>query len=158
MIIPSELGLGSQGYGELVPPDSDLLMEIELVDLVKIQKATEIDEGDYEVTDSGLKYFDLVEGDGDMPEEGQIVVVHYTGWLEDGTQFDSSLERGVPFEFPLGTGSVIPGWDEGVATMQVGGKRQLVIPSDLAYGDTGAGASIPPGATLIFEVELLDLK
>ncbi len=158
LFIPSELGLGAQGYGELVPPDSDLLLEVELVDLVKVRKATELDEDDYEVTDSGLKYYDLVEGDGEMPEEGQIVVVHYTGWLEDGTQFDSSLERGVPFEFPVGTGAVISGWDEGVATMKVGGIRQLVIPADLGYGDTGAGSTIPPGATLIFEVELLELK
>ncbi len=158
LIIPGAMGFGPQGYGEIVPPDADLLMQVELVDLVKPRKATEIDEGDYETTDSGLKYYDLVEGDGEMPEAGQIVVVHYTGWLEDGTQFDSSLERGVPFEFPLGAGSVIPGWDEGVATMKVGGTRQLVIPSDLAYGDAGAGGTIPPGATLIFEVELLELK
>ena len=158
LLIPSNLGLGSESVGDVVPANADLLMQVELVDLVKPRKATEVDQSDYEETDSGLKYYDLVEGDGDMPEAGQIVVVHYTGWLEDGTQFDSSLDRGTPFEFPLGTGSVIPGWDEGVATMKVGGVRQLVIPSDLAYGDSGAGATIPPGATLVFEVELLDLK
>jgi FKBP-type peptidyl-prolyl cis-trans isomerase len=85
-----------------------------------------------------------------------MVSVHYTGWLEDGTQFDSSLDRGQPFSFPVDTGSVIAGWDEGVLGMKVGGKRQLVIPADLAYGDTGSGI-IPPGATIIFDVELLEL-
>ena len=85
-------------------------------------------------------------------------MVHYTGWLEDGTLFDSSVGRGQPFTFQIGKGNVIPGWDEGVATMKVGGKRQLVVPAALAYGDTGAGSTIPPGATLIFEVELLDVQ
>jgi peptidylprolyl isomerase len=157
LLIPSDIALGAQGYGDIVPPNSDLLMQVELLDLAKPRKATVVDESEYEVTDSGLKYVDLVEGDGDMPEEGQVVVVHYTGWLEDGTQFDSSIDRGEPFEFPIGTGSVIPGWDEGVATMKVGSVRQMVIPSELGYGDAGGGP-IPPGATLIFEVELLDLK
>ena len=93
-----------------------------------------------------------------MPVMGQTVVVHYTGWLEDGTKFDSSLDRGQPFSFTLGVGGVIPGWDEGVATMKVGTTRQLVIPSDLGYGDAGSGGTIPPGATLIFEVELLAVQ
>lgn len=158
LLVPAALGLGEEGFGDVVPPNSDLIIQLNLVDLVKPRQATEVDDADFTVTDSGLKYIDLVEGDGPTPEPGQTVVVHYTGWLEDGTQFDSSVERGVPFEFPLGTGSVIPGWDEGVATMQVGGVRQLVIPSDLAYGDAGAGGTIPPGATLVFEVELLEIK
>ena len=89
---------------------------------------------------------------------GQQVLVHYTGWLEDGTMFDSSLTRGQPFDFTIGLGQVIPGWDEGVSTMKIGGKRQLVIPADLGYGEQGAGGSIPPGATLIFEVELLGIQ
>lgn len=109
-------------------------------------------------TDSGLWYVDLVEGTGTSPSTGDAVTVHYTGWLENGTKFDSSVDRGEPFVFPLGGGRVITGWDEGVATMTVGGKRKLIIPAHLAYGDRGAGQVIPPGATLIFEVELLGIN
>jgi peptidylprolyl isomerase len=113
-------------------------------------------------TASGLKITDTVVGDGATPKTGQICVMHYTGWLyEDGkkgTKFDSSVDRGQPFEFPIGTGRVIAGWDEGVATMKVGGKRTLVIPPDLGYGARGAGGVIPPNATLIFDVELLGVK
>lgn len=109
-------------------------------------------------TDSGLRYVDLIEGTGPSPSTGDTVKVHYTGWLEDGTKFDSSVDRGQPFVFPLGRGRVIQGWDEGVATMKVGGKRKLIIPAHLAYGDRGAGGVIPPGATLIFEVELLGIN
>ncbi|NJN22343.1 MAG: FKBP-type peptidyl-prolyl cis-trans isomerase [Leptolyngbya sp. RL_3_1] len=105
-------------------------------------------------TDSGLKYLEVVEGTGAMPQRGQQVTVHYTGTLEDGTQFDSSRGRG-PFTFTIGVGQVIKGWDEGVATMRVGGQRQLVIPPDLGYGARGAGRVIPPNATLVFDVELL---
>jgi FKBP-type peptidyl-prolyl cis-trans isomerase len=101
----------------------------------------------------------MVEGDGPEAETGQQVTVHYTGWLLDGTKFDSSLDRGAPFSFLLGSGGVIAGWDEGVAGMKVGGSRQLLIPADLAYGETGAGGgAIPPGATLLFEVELLEIQ
>jgi len=109
-------------------------------------------------TASGLQYQDLVVGDGKEAMVGDNVSVHYTGWLEDGTKFDSSLDRGNPFEFTLGMGQVIQGWDEGVAGMKVGGKRKLVIPPDLGYGPTGAGGVIPPNATLIFEVELIEIK
>jgi peptidylprolyl isomerase len=107
---------------------------------------------------SGLQYEDLVVGTGDAPKTGQTVVTHYTGWLMNGTKFDSSLDRGQPLEFRLGVGQVIKGWDEGISDMQVGGKRVLVIPPDLAYGARGAGGVIPPNATLKFEVELLGLK
>ena len=110
-------------------------------------------------TPSGLKYQDLVLGDGAVAESGKRVSVHYTGWLTDNTKFDSSLDRGKPFEFVLGQGQVIRGWDEGVKGMRVHGKRRLTIPSDLGYGAAGAGGGqIPPNATLIFEVELLDVK
>ena len=108
----------------------------------------------YVTTDSGLKYLDLVEGSGDLPKSGQTVTVHYIGTLEDGTKFDSSRDRGTPFQFKLGAGQVIKGWDEGLSTMKVGGRRQLVIPPELGYGSRGIGP-IPPNSTLIFDVELL---
>lgn len=113
-------------------------------------------------TASGLQYEDTVVGTGETPKAGQTCVMNYTGWLwEDGKKgkkFDSSLDRGQPFAFPLGQGRVIKGWDEGVATMKVGGKRTLLIPPELGYGSRGAGGAIPPNATLIFEVELVGIK
>jgi peptidylprolyl isomerase len=113
-------------------------------------------------TPSGLKITDSKVGTGATPKTGQICVMHYTGWLYEGgakgKKFDSSLDRGQPFEFPIGRRQVISGWDEGVATMKVGGKRTLIIPPELGYGARGAGGVIPPNATLIFDVELLDVK
>ena len=109
-------------------------------------------------TDSGLRLIDSVIGDGESPKPGQMVIVHYTGTLENGKKFDSSVDRGQPFTFQIGVGQVIKGWDEGVMTMKVGGKRKLIIPSQLGYGATGAGGVIPPNATLNFEVELLGVK
>ena len=113
-------------------------------------------------TPSGLKITDSKIGTGATPKPGQICVMHYTGWLYQngakGQKFDSSVDRGQPFEFPLGQHQVIAGWDEGVATMKVGGKRTLIIPPELGYGARGAGGVIPPNATLIFDVELLDVK
>jgi len=113
-------------------------------------------------TPSGLQYLEEVEGEGPCPASGQTVVVHYTGWLSEegvkGRKFDSSLDRGTPFSFPIGAGRVIRGWDEGLASMKKGGKRTLHIPADLGYGARGAGGGvIPPGATLIFDVELLEI-
>jgi FKBP-type peptidyl-prolyl cis-trans isomerase FkpA len=107
------------------------------------------------VTPSGLKYTDLKVGAGAEAKAGDAVQVHYTGWLVDGTKFDSSRDSNRPFRFKLGAGQVIKGWDEGVAGMHVGGKRKLIIPAELGYGRQGAGGVIPPGATLVFEVELL---
>ncbi|MEL6400427.1 MAG: FKBP-type peptidyl-prolyl cis-trans isomerase [Cyanobacteria bacterium P01_D01_bin.115] len=106
-------------------------------------------------TESGLQYEDIVEGTGAMPQSGQRVTVHYTGTLEDGTKFDSSRDRNRPFSFTIGVGQVIKGWDEGVASMRVGGQRNLIIPPELGYGSRGAGGVIPPDATLLFDVELL---
>ena len=106
-------------------------------------------------TASGLQYIDLVEGTGPSPQKGQLVRVHYVGTLENGKKFDSSRDRDEPFEFPIGLGHVIKGWDEGVLTMKIGGKRKLIIPANLGYGARGAGGVIPPNAVLHFEVELL---
>jgi peptidylprolyl isomerase len=106
----------------------------------------------------GLKYTDLVTGKGAQPKKGQTVSVHYVGTLTNGTKFDSSRDRGQPFSFALGEGQVIAGWDEGVATMRVGGRRKLIIPPKLGYGDAGAGGVIPPNATLIFDIELLGIQ
>ena len=118
--------------------------------------------GNLVTTASGLQVRDIKVGDGASPKPGQTCVMHYTGWLYVGgkkdKKFDSSVDRGQPFEFPIGQRRVIAGWDEGVATMKVGGKRELIIPPALGYGERGAGGVIPPNATLIFEVELLGVK
>jgi FKBP-type peptidyl-prolyl cis-trans isomerase len=120
-------------------------------------KEADVNDPELTTTPSGLKYKDLTQGTGAPAAQGKVAVVHYTGWLVDGTKFDSSLDRGEPFRFPVGGGRVIKGWDEGVAGMKVGGKRRLVIPPELGYGAAGAGAVIPPNATLVFEVELLEV-
>ena len=119
-------------------------------------------QGQAMTTESGLKIIDTTVGTGASPKTGQTCVMHYTGWLSEegakGKKFDSSVDRGSPFEFPIGMKRVIGGWDEGVATMKVGGKRTLIIPPELGYGARGAGGAIPPNATLIFDVELLGIK
>lgn len=115
-------------------------------------------EGKEITTSSGLQYLDQVVGTGDTAKAGQTVSVHYTGWLTNGTKFDSSVDRGQPFSFRLGVGQVIKGWDEGVQGMKIGGKRKLTIPSNLGYGARGAGGLIPPHATLVFDVELLGVQ
>ena len=114
--------------------------------------------GQVVTTESGLQYIDLVVGTGRQAELGDTATVHYTGWLADGRKFDSSVDRKEPFSFRVGAGQVIKGWDEGVGTMKVGGKRKLTIPPQLGYGARGAGNVIPPNATLTFDVELLGLR
>ncbi len=109
-------------------------------------------------TPSGLKYVDQVVGTGASPKKGQRVTVHYTGRLQNGTKFDSSVDKGAPYEFAIGTGTVIKGWDEGIMSMKVGGKRHLIIPPSLGYGATGRPPTIPPNSTLEFDVELLGVK
>ena len=140
LIIPPELGYGERGAGNVIPPNATLIFEVELLEILTV------------------KIEDVVEGSGQAVEPGDTIVVHYTGTLEDGTKFDSSLDRNEPFAVQIGVGQVIPGWDQGIVGMKVGGKRLLTIPPDLAYGSRGAGGVIPPNATLIFEVELLEIK
>ena len=159
LTIPPELGYGERGAGGRIPPNATLIFEIELIDIKKpfIDKDFELP-GEEILTDSGMIMIDHIVGDGNKPNPTQIVVVHYTGKLENGTKFDSSHDKGSPFEFPLGMGKVIKGWDEGISTMNIGGKRTLIIPPYLAYGERGAGGVIPPNATLLFEVELVAIK
>ncbi|MBN3868847.1 FKBP-type peptidyl-prolyl cis-trans isomerase [Nostoc sp. JL33] len=123
-----------------------------------IASNTMSDDANAVTTPSGLKYVELKEGTGATPQSGQTVEVHYVGTLEDGTKFDSSRDRGQPFSFKIGLGQVIKGWDEGLSTMKVGGRRQLIIPPELGYGSRGAGGVIPPNAILHFDVELLGVK
>ncbi len=125
---------------------------------LEFAKELNVDLDKMTTTATGLKYEDLSAGSGTEATAGTTVVVHYTGWLTDGTEFDSSVDRGEPFSFPLGAHRVIAGWDEGVAGMKVGGKRKLVIPPELGYGAQGAGGVIPPNATLVFDVELLEVR
>ena len=133
--------------------------EVKKIEVKQMKQVNEIKEV---TTASGLKYVDKVVGTGLSPKTGQTVTVHYTGWLytngAKGTKFDSSVDRGEPFDFKIGIGQVIKGWDEGVSTMKIGGERDLIIPPDLAYGKGGAGSAIPPNATLIFNVKLLGVK
>ena len=161
LVIPPELAYGAAGAGGVIPPNATLIFDVELVEVAEGAPAapSEVAEGDFLTTDEGLKYYDFVEGDGASPQPGQAVVVHYTGWLQDGDKFDSSLDHGEPIRFNVGMGQVIPGWDIGLSTMKEGGKRQLVIPPELAYGEAGAGGGlIPPNSTLVFEVELLEVQ
>lgn len=157
LVIPPELAYGENGSGS-IPPGSTLIFEVELVRIAEDppEAPQQVDEDDYTVADNGLKYYDFEIGDGATVENGSRVSVEYTGWLEDGTRFDSSIGR-EPFTFIVGQGQVIGGWDEGLLGMQVGGRRQLVIPPELGYGQTGSGP-IPPNAVLIFDVEIVDIQ
>jgi len=151
LVIPPEQAFGERAMPG-VPSNSTIVMELELVEIVL--KMTPTQDADLIETDSGMKYTDVKVGDGTSPEPTSRVRVHYTGWLEDGTIFDSSVAKGAPATFVLNR--VIPGWTEGVGSMKVGGKRKLILPPALAYGEKG-GRGIPPNSTLTFEVELLEV-
>jgi len=159
LIIPSALAYGERGAGKLIPPGATLIFDVELIEVMEAFVDTDFSlPGREDNTDSGLRMIVHKEGNGEKPSAGQTVSVHYTGLLETGKKFDSSHDRGSPISFPLGQGRVIKGWDEAIALMSKGEKRTLVIPPELGYGERGAGGAIPPNATLIFEVELVDFK
>jgi len=159
LTIPPAIGYGAADMGN-IPPNSTLIFDIEVLDAQEGVKAKPFDVKGKDTlkTASGLKYIYVNQGTGTKAENGKTVSVHYSGYLMDGKLFDSSIERGEPIQFPLGQGMVIKGWEEGIALMKVGDKMRLVIPSDLGYGARGAGGVIPPNATLIFDVELMDVK
>jgi peptidylprolyl isomerase len=161
LIIPPELAYGDRGAGEQIQPGATLVFDVELVEILPPppESPTAVDESEFLETDSGVQYYDIEEGSGAVAEDGQIVTVHFTGWLEDGEMFDSSFLRGQPIAMILGAGQVIPGWEDGMKNMKVGGMRQIIIPPELGFGEEGAGGGvIPPNATLIFEVELVDVS
>lgn len=160
--IPAEMAYGAMERPG-IPANSTLVFEVEIIDIQDGPQPIAHEVHNVEgiepiVTPTGLKVYVVEEGTGEQAQPGRMVSVHYHGQLEDGTKFDSSFERGEPIEFMLGQGRVIPGWEEGIAMLNAGAKAQLVIPSELAYGDRGAGGVIPPGATLVFDVELLEVK
>jgi len=147
----------ADGVGELPAAQETLVAQGSANDLIGEDEMADSAAADENVvtTDSGLQYVVIAEGDGASPQPGNRVFVHYVGTLENGTKFDSSRDRGRPFDFTIGQGQVIKGWDEGVGLMKVGDRRKLIIPPDLGYGARGAGGVIPPNATLVFDVELL---
>jgi peptidylprolyl isomerase len=142
LLIPPDLAYGSRGAGGVIPPNAELIFDVHLIGI----RSTDLQIEEVEV------------GTGPQPREGQVVQVHYTGHLANGTKFDSSLDRGEPLAFVLGAGQVIPGWEMGIATMQVGGRRKLIIPPELGYGKSGYPGVIPPNATLIFDVQLVGVQ
>jgi peptidylprolyl isomerase len=158
IVIPSELAYGEQGVGP-VPPNADLKVFIELLDVKDplVAELWDVDQTKLQTSESGLKYLIIEEGEGDNATDGNVVTVHYTGFLEDGTKFDSSVERDEPFSFVIGNKQVIAGWDEGIKLLKKVGKARFVIPPSLGYGEITAG-KIPPNSTLLFDVELLDVK
>ena len=160
LTIPADLAYGERGAGGVIPSNADLIFEVELISFETPEPIVAFDVAakDTLTTESGLQYIVVQEGEGVNPYASQFVSVDYTGYLADGTIFDSSIDRGEPIAFPVGVGKVIPGWDEGIMLLNTGAKARLIIPSDLGYGEQGAGGIIPPNATLIFDVELLEIK
>jgi peptidylprolyl isomerase len=160
LIIPPNLAYGQEGINNLIPPNSTLIFDVELVELREGFKPFDVTGKDTITTASGLKYI-IVEGaadDAGKPEPNEIVEVHYTGYLPSGKVFDSSYERGEPMQFMYGTGRMIKGWEEGLSHMSIGTKFRLIIPANLAYGEQGAGNGIiPPNSPLIFDVEMLSI-
>lgn len=159
LIIPGDLAYGEAGRPG-IPPNATLIFDVELMGISEgpPEEPVAVDAEDYVTTDSGLQYYDIVEGEGPSPEEGQVASMHFTIWLEDGTMLGSTLSAGQPVPATIGSGQLFPGWEEGVMGMQVGGSRQLVIPPELAFGETGTpDGAIPPNATIILEIELLDV-
>lgn len=154
--IPPELGYGSRAVGP-IPANSTLIFEVELLQIIERPKPFDVKGKDTLSTASGLKYIKLNTNEGETPKTGDRVFVHYTGFFEDGKIFDSSVERGQVFNFVLGQGQVIAGWDEGIALLKKGEKARLIVPYQLAYGENGYPPHIPPKATLIFDVELMDV-
>ncbi len=158
LVIPPNLAFGEEGVPGFIPGGENIYMDIELVSIMKPPTPLDFDHSELQSTESGLQYYVHEEGSGEKPEPGDMVSVHYSGFLEDGTMFDSSKLRNQTFVFQVGQGQVIPGWDEGLLDMSVGEKRTLVIPPELGYGEQGAGQVIPPNATIIFDVELVEIN
>jgi len=158
IIIPAKLAYGDKGIG-FIPPNTDLKVVIELLDVKDriVAKMWDVDSSLFKTTKSGLKYAIIQEGDGPMPEPGKLVTVHYSGYLQDSTMFDSSVERDEPITFTVGQGQVIPGWDEGMQLLKKGSKARFIIPPKLGYGEMQI-EKIPVNSTLIFDVELLDVQ
>ena len=158
IIIPSDLAYGEEGIGP-IPPNSDLKLVVELLDVKEriVVEMWDVDSTKLKTTESGLQYSIITEGEGETADSGNVVTVHYSGFLLDGTKFDSSVERDDPFNFLLGMGQVIPGWEEGLKLMKKGSKSRLVIPPELGYGGLSVG-TIPPNSILIFDVELVDMQ
>ena len=158
LTIPPELGYGSRGAGGLIPPNAILVFDVELIEVKEAFVDTDFSLPGVEIkTDSGLAMIEHIKGDGEKPQSGQTVVVHYSGYLTDGTKFDSSHDRGSPIEFPLGQNMVVPGWEEALSDMTAGSKRTVIIPPELGYGNRANG-SIRANATLMFEIELISIK
>jgi len=160
LIIPSELAYGETG-NQAIPANATLIFDVEILSVTDgpPEAPLEVDAADYVVTDSGLKYYDMVVGDGDSPVEGQLATMAFTIWLDDGTMLGSTLTLGQPAPATVGSGQLLPGWEEGLLSMKVGGSRQLVIPPELAFGAAGSpDGAIPPNATLIVEMELLAVE